>query len=166
MTQIGHFDFFLEDFLHFQNYSLVKVLEAERYRLSLLEEKIREVLTMLRTLNTMVSIFLSLSHTHNLLLYLSNTLSEAERYRLSLPEEKIREVLNMLRTLSPSERLSLFSVWLFLYLLYCIKFRTLDITKIKAIYLNLYLVFYSLSFTLFFFFSLSISLSLSLSPSI
>ena len=69
MTQIGHFDFFLEDFLHFQNYSLVKVLEAERYRLSLLEEKIREVLNMLRTLNTMVSIFLSLlslTHTQSL----------------------------------------------------------------------------------------------------
>jgi hypothetical protein len=34
---------------------LVKVLEAERVRLALLQEKIKEVLTMLRTLNAMVS---------------------------------------------------------------------------------------------------------------
>ncbi len=35
--------------------STVKVLEAERVRLALLQEKIKEVLTMLRTLNAMVS---------------------------------------------------------------------------------------------------------------
>jgi hypothetical protein len=33
----------------------LKVLEAERVRLALLQEKIKEVLTMLRTLNSMVS---------------------------------------------------------------------------------------------------------------
>ena len=47
----------------------LQVLEAQRVRLTLLEEKIKEVLNMLRTLNSMVRHFLTLTLTRRVTHY-------------------------------------------------------------------------------------------------
>ena len=96
-----------------RNNVLMKVLEAERYRLSLLEEKIREVLNMLRTLNTMVSI--ARSFYLSLFIPLCISLQEAKSYLLSLFEVKIREVFKITRTRITS-LISVLSVLCFLLL--------------------------------------------------